>query len=588
MKRISLWQLKECAARGVFWGMAFVVVFVLLQSEYAYFFYYMEQLQMFSFSVSSLRDALSECGGLAFWLSAFLYQFFLLPYMGAALTALTLVGSCWLLQQILKRLLPVAGSYLLSAIPALLLLPACVDMDFNGQGIVGYLLMLVFLLGYVSWSKPVVRFLFVLLAVPLLFWLAGPIALMLAVSVFFWSLVQGDKDVSWGWLVLVEYAAWALLFPYWAFLESWESALAPDFYYSGQEMNGTLYLFWWSIPVLLLVAWGCGQCKWRIGPGGKRLLWIGQGLLFCAGSFYLLKPQHPVLLQNMRQDYALRHEDWEGVLASFSTSAYNEQSLNLLNLALAKTGKWDCLFDYPQNGQSMIGIWDEQLPDAIAMNELFYHLGDVGMSQKLAYEGYIISRQGNPRLLQRLVETNLIFGEYQVAEKYLNLLEQTLFYKKWAQSRRHFLYDDGAVASDSVYGRKRRALGLDTNPAVSMDFGVVLERLAVNDPSDPLPLRYLTSYYLLNMDLISFMQLYEAYYGSEVWTSLTELQQEALVAWQESEPDSWTRMGVEAKILQRFRAFKDQIVRQSSYANLEKELSVSFGRTYWYYLMFRK
>ena len=40
------------------------------------------------------------------------------------------------------------------------------------------------------------------------------------------------------------------------------------------------------------------------------------------------------------------------------------------------------------------------------------------------------------RALKRLVETNLITGNYQVALKYLAILEETANYSKWAQEMR--------------------------------------------------------------------------------------------------------------------------------------------------------
>lgn len=46
---------------------------------------------------------------------------------------------------------------------------------------------------------------------------------------------------------------------------------------------------------------------------------------------------------------------------------------------------------------------------------------------------------GNPRMLKRLVQTNLIYGAYPVAEKYIRILENTFYYKDWAKSQRKFL-----------------------------------------------------------------------------------------------------------------------------------------------------
>jgi hypothetical protein len=39
----------------------------------------------------------------------------------------------------------------------------------------------------------------------------------------------------------------------------------------------------------------------------------------------------------------------------------------------------------------------------------------------------------NPRQLMVLVRTNIALGAYDVAEKYIRVLEKTLFYRKWAK-----------------------------------------------------------------------------------------------------------------------------------------------------------
>ena len=69
-------------------------------------------------------------------------------------------------------------------------------------------------------------------------------------------------------------------------------------------------------------------------------------------------------------------------------------------------------------------------------------MGDLSSAQKFAFEGYVSSVDGNPRLLQRLVQTNILTGAYAVAEKYIRILEQTLFYKEWAAEWRKYLYRD--------------------------------------------------------------------------------------------------------------------------------------------------
>ncbi|MDO4756810.1 MAG: DUF6057 family protein, partial [Parabacteroides sp.] len=104
------------------------------------------------------------------------------------------------------------------------------------------------------------------------------------------------------------------------------------------------------------------------------------------------------------------------------------------------------------------------------------------------------------------------------------------------------------------------------------------EQLAVNNPENPIPLYYLTMIYLLNKDLMGFNHLYDKYYRTKVWPNLSIRQQEAMIAWHESEPHLWIEKGISFKVEQ----------NQSPYVNLEKQIASSFGDTFWYYLLFKK
>ena len=52
----------------------------------------------------------------------------------------------------------------------------------------------------------------------------------------------------------------------------------------------------------------------------------------------------------------------------------------------------------------------------------------------------------------RMAECQLVNGNYAVAEKYIDILSQSLFYRRWAMEHRAMLYDDVCVESDRIYG----------------------------------------------------------------------------------------------------------------------------------------
>ena len=87
-------------------------------------------------------------------------------------------------------------------------------------------------------------------------------------------------------------------------------------------------------------------------------------------------------------------------------------------------------------------------------------------SQEMAFEANVsVIGAGSPRCLMRLVQTNLIFGTYPIAEKYIRLLEQMPVYRDWAKQHRAFLYNDAAVEADPLLGLKRRGLPKESDLA---------------------------------------------------------------------------------------------------------------------------
>ena len=172
---------------------------------------------------------------------------------------------------------------------------------------------------------------------------------------------------------------------------------------------------------------------------------------------------------------------------------------------------------------------------AIVLSDICYQMG-ISSAQKFAFEGYVSSVDGNPRLLQRLVQTNILTGAYAVAEKYIRILEQTLFYKEWAAEWRKYLYRDDLVEEEPSLGGKRRAWGKGGQYAVSADLLEVWERLAVNNPDRSVAFQYLLSFHLLGKTLNRFDELHRKYYLDEGVAFLSIHQQEAVIALYQKTP----------------------------------------------------
>lgn len=164
-----------------------------------------------------------------------------------------------------------------------------------------------------------------------------------------------------------------------------------------------------------------------------------------------------VELSNMARD-----EDWDGIVGKCEESGRLSNLLvqNFLNMALAERGELgDRLLDEPC--RDIRSIYNESVenPDfAALLSDIFYSMGHIAQSQRYAFELNQKKDNMSPRLLKRLVQTNIIYGQYDVARKYLMWLKKTAYYKDWAEVQERYLNHDEIVENDEEYGMKRLCL----------------------------------------------------------------------------------------------------------------------------------
>lgn len=136
----------------------------------------------------------------------------------------------------------------------------------------------------------------------------------------------------------------------------------------------------------------------------------------------------------MAYDYHVRMQDWDGIIVLAGKNLPDTpMAVSYLNLALGMKGQLaDRMFHYRQRGKEglfMSFVNDFTIPLVAA--ETYYYLGMVNTAQQLVFEAMeaIPDYQKSVRCFKRLAETNLINGRYEVAGKYLRILQHTLFIK---------------------------------------------------------------------------------------------------------------------------------------------------------------
>lgn len=175
-------------------------------------------------------------------------------------------------------------------------------------------------------------------------------------------------------------------------------------------------------------------------------------------------------------------EDWQGILdyvGKYPCTSYLE--FNILNQALAETGRLSESFrNQKQRNVRHLFVLEVEGPYVSAiLSDVYWSMGEISMSQMYAFEANEKVGNYSPRLLKRLVQTNLVYGYYDVAAKYLSILSKNTLNEDFVAHYSQLLSDE-AVDSDPVLGMKRRCIpqenGFPSSISIPYDLQVIVKQ----------------------------------------------------------------------------------------------------------------
>lgn len=272
--------------------------------------------------------------------------------------------------------------------------------------------------------------------------------------------------------------------------------------------------------------------------------------------------------------------DWQGVLDGYTDDGLHVvyQDICCLNVALAETGQLaDKAFNYTQAGSlGILPEWEFDIDGARILSRVYYSMGHIALTQRMAFEGNVMSKDDNdPPLLEMLVRTNLIYGAYPVAEKYLALLGDIPQCRDFVSRYSRFLWNDEALEADPELGPRRKCIPKEdflTTREIEED----LEDIAKSNPSFRNAIEYAGLIKLLDLDIDGFKELVDRNYGTDVLPSLPVSFKEAACILSETYPGYWKTVGVESAMWNEYRGFLSRI---------DGKLPVDkYKGTFWYYV----
>lgn len=325
----------------------------------------------------------------------------------------------------------------------------------------------------------------------------------------------------------------------------------------------------------------------RLSPKATMAMLIGALVLVSVFMAFKSPKEQDRLFQEL--DWYVYKDQPDNVLKAITKVRQDNYVYeNFTNWALARKGiLLDDLFAYPQhNPYSLTLEWREIKYTTILLSNIYWLTGNIALSQRMAFEANVCYDNSNPRMLQRLVETNLAYGEYDVARKYLERLEKTLPYRKWAIDHKSFLYNGEAVRDDAILGSAARCIP-DTNALCESKGDICwdLVKAARSNPDCSAAREYAGAWMLLKGDIQAIPSFLDEFY---VGKTLPKSLAEAVMILSESHPELVEQWNLKSELVSRYEGFKALYDRNAQSPNLKQKLRREYGDTYWFYLLYFK
>ena len=587
-------------------GVALAMLLLLalhLQSTQEYLFSFREKMMVFYYDWSIILNRYSGIGGLSMLINHWLCQFFIIKGVGVAVTATLGTLSALMLWRSLARQLPPLMLLPLCILPFIFLCHALFDIYYNYQGVVAYFLFTLFAWLYRILSDRITkqnhqttkRLLLTTLLTLLLFYIGGAVGFLLAVYIFIIELTSHLAPRT-SYLAPLIPIALILALSYVCIQEGliprWRDALTNEAYYEPiLRATPFFHTSWILVAVLPLLVPLIGSLEHKLKPWIRTAAAVAVLTLVSVFAIHSAHRNQQKMYPMIVMDHFIYHHDWEGLLRSPYCQSSNFILMNRVNLALSHSGRFlDDFFHYPQIAPYSILTELKELALDVeittTLSEIFWQMDNIASADEKAFNSYEGLRYGSPSNLQMLVRTSIVFGRYQHAEKYIKLLEKTLFYKDWATAQRAFLYNDQKVLDDPEYGSKRRSLPNDTREFIQArgPYYDLLLTLRTN-PQATAARDYAIAYLLLANDVPHINDFIEEFYGTEAMPTMPLRLQEAAVAAHEKDLDWCRTHGVEEKVIDDYQHLRQVLLQANQSGDRSTQALMPWRYTYWYYLL---
>ena len=484
---------------------------------------FQEQYQMFLFDTNYFLERIVLPGGLADYISEFLVQFYYMPVLGGTIIALLLMSiqaiSWGLMKQYgMKAVFP---GYLLSFVPSIVLWCAMGDQNLLLSFVVA--LSGALLMGWIHnrFHNRLVKVVFELVSTALVYWFLGPVVFLYAALMIGDTLKNAKQkghllsSLGYSACLLILTVAWILLTTQSLQYPLYRIFTGLNYYrYPGTVSPLPLGVMIWTVVVVFFGMIPDGHAWIKKLQQSKLVMALAYALVIVA-SWFGIKASFDVMTYDLIDyDFLVRTEQWDKIIEKAEKKpATTPLGVSCVNLALSQKGQLaDRLFEFYQNGgEGLFPTFTRDMISPVSTAEIFFRLGMVNDAERYMFEAQeaIPNYRKSARLTRRIIECEIINGNYQVAAKLLRRLQKTLFYSNWANQTMALLGNEKAINRHPIYGKLRKYREKKQDFLFSdREMDQMLGLLFLNDNHNKMAYEYLMCYELLQRDMEKFMQYY--------------------------------------------------------------------------------
>ena len=484
---------------------------------------FQEQYQMFLFDTGYFLERIVLPGGLADYISEFLVQFYYMPVLGGAIIGLLLIGiqtAVWGLMKQYGAKHDFPG-YLLSFLPSIALWCAMGDQNVLLSFVVALFGALV--MGWIHnrFHNRLVKVVFELVSTALVYWFLGPVVFLYAALMIGDTLKNAQQKgsilsgIGYSACILVLTVAWILLSTQTLQYPMYRIFAGLNYYrYPGAVSPLPFVVMVWAVVIPFLGMIPCRQKTMQKLQQSKVVMVLSYVLVIVASWFGIKASFDEMTYDLIDYDFLVRTEQWDKIIEKAEKKpATTPLSVSCVNLALSQKGQLaDRLFEFYQNGgEGLFPTFTRDMISPVSTAEIFFRLGMVNDAERYMFEAQeaIPNYRKSARLTRRIIECEIINGNYQVAAKLLRRLQKTLFYSNWANQTMALLGNEKAINQHPIYGKLRKYREKKQDFLFSdREMDQMLGLLFLNDNHNKMAYEYLVCYELLQRDMEKFVQYY--------------------------------------------------------------------------------